>query len=133
MQAMHQNLVPTPVPACARRLRLATLGLAAVFLLGGFDLMETWRASNHRYLPLGAAWRFHLGDAPGAQAPAFNDGAWPSVDVPHDWSIAGPRASWHRPDSKHSRYAASWSKQLARKTAPTSSRRLAFSFIRTPP
>jgi beta-galactosidase len=53
--------------------------------------MDTWRASNHRSVSLSDAWRFHLGDAPGAEAPAFDDAAWPSVDVPHDWSIVGPR------------------------------------------
>src|SRR5881396_2838889 len=34
-------------------------------------------------------WRFHLGDAPGAQDVAFDDAAWRSLDVPHDWSIEG--------------------------------------------
>ena len=35
-------------------------------------------------------WRFIRGDTPGAEAPAFNDAAWTRLDVPHDWSIAGP-------------------------------------------
>jgi beta-galactosidase len=35
-----------------------------------------------------AAWRFHLGDTSGAQATTFDDSAWTSLDVPHDWSIA---------------------------------------------
>ena len=35
-------------------------------------------------------WRFHLGDAPGADAPAFDDGGWRTVALPHDWSIEGP-------------------------------------------
>ena len=34
-------------------------------------------------------WRFHLGDATGAQEVAFNDSAWRALDVPHDWSIEG--------------------------------------------
>src|SRR6266480_3328102 len=34
-------------------------------------------------------WRFHLGDAPGAQDVAFDDAAWRSLDLPHDWSIEG--------------------------------------------
>src|SRR6266496_4237616 len=34
-------------------------------------------------------WRFHLGDAPGAQNIAFDDAAWRSLDLPHDWSIEG--------------------------------------------
>ena len=32
-------------------------------------------------------WKFHLGDAQGAQEPSFNDDDWRSVDLPHDWSI----------------------------------------------
>ena len=35
-------------------------------------------------------WRFSLGDFPTAVMPAFNDSAWHRVNVPHDWSIAGP-------------------------------------------
>ena len=35
-------------------------------------------------------WRFVRGDAPDAQAPGFDDSGWTRVDVPHDWSIAGP-------------------------------------------
>jgi len=39
--------------------------------------------------PFDSDWRFLLGDAPGAQAPDFNDLAWRKLDVPHDWSIEG--------------------------------------------
>jgi len=35
-------------------------------------------------------WRFLKGDAPGAEKPDFDDGAWQKLDVPHDWSIEGP-------------------------------------------
>src|SRR5437762_2901459 len=34
-------------------------------------------------------WRFHLGDVPGAEQPAFADSGWRRLDVPHDWSIEG--------------------------------------------
>jgi beta-galactosidase len=34
-------------------------------------------------------WRFHLGDASGAEQPAFSDSSWRTLDVPHDWSIEG--------------------------------------------
>src|SRR2546422_11262290 len=34
-------------------------------------------------------WRFHLGAVPGAQAPAFGDASWRTLDLPHDWSIEG--------------------------------------------
>jgi beta-galactosidase len=53
--------------------------------------MEVWRVSNHRTVSLRNRWRFLLGDAPGAEAVAFEDADWRRLDVPHDWSIAGPR------------------------------------------
>jgi beta-galactosidase len=35
-------------------------------------------------------WRFHPGDAPGAEQSAFADSTWRPLDLPHDWSIEGP-------------------------------------------
>ena len=35
-------------------------------------------------------WRFHLGDAAGADEPEFDDSEWREVDLPHDWSIELP-------------------------------------------
>lgn len=35
-------------------------------------------------------WRFHLGEAPGAEKAGFEDAAWRPVNLPHDWSIEGP-------------------------------------------
>jgi beta-galactosidase len=35
-------------------------------------------------------WKFYRGDAPGAQLPGYNDEGWQALDLPHDWSIAGP-------------------------------------------
>jgi len=35
-------------------------------------------------------WNFTKGDFPGAQSPNATVGSWTPVDVPHDWSIAGP-------------------------------------------
>jgi beta-galactosidase len=32
-------------------------------------------------------WRFIRADAPGAENPEFDDSAWRTLDVPHDWSI----------------------------------------------
>ena len=37
-----------------------------------------------------AGWRFLKADAVGAEKPEFDDSAWRTVDVPHDWSIEGP-------------------------------------------
>jgi beta-galactosidase len=35
-------------------------------------------------------WRFFKGDAPGAEAPDFQDASWRPVRLPHDWAIEGP-------------------------------------------
>lgn len=35
-------------------------------------------------------WSFHLGDAPGAEAPTFKAAGWRAVTLPHDWSIELP-------------------------------------------
>jgi beta-galactosidase len=40
--------------------------------------------------PFDTAWRFLKADAPGAEAPAFDDASWRSLNLPHDWSIEGP-------------------------------------------
>ena len=40
-----------------------------------------------RMRPFNEDWRFHCGDLPGAEAESFDDSAWRTLDVPHDWSI----------------------------------------------
>ncbi|NIG66797.1 glycoside hydrolase family 2 TIM barrel-domain containing protein [Microbacterium sp. Be9] len=37
-----------------------------------------------------AEWRFRRGDPSGAAMPAFDDGEWRAVTVPHDWSVEAP-------------------------------------------
>ncbi len=37
-----------------------------------------------------AEWRFHLGDVTGAQSSTFDDSAWTSLNVPHDFSVSLP-------------------------------------------
>jgi beta-galactosidase len=37
-----------------------------------------------------ANWQFTRGDFANAEEPAFSDSAWQTLNVPHDWSIAGP-------------------------------------------
>jgi len=41
-------------------------------------------------LPFDASWKFHLGDVSGGESPSFDDSSWQQLDLPHDWSIAGP-------------------------------------------
>ena len=40
-----------------------------------------------RLLAFNDDWRFHRGDATGAEAADFDDTGWRTLDVPHDWSI----------------------------------------------
>ena len=35
-------------------------------------------------------WKFSRNDVPEAVAPGFNDAAWQSVRIPHDWAVYGP-------------------------------------------
>jgi beta-galactosidase len=35
-------------------------------------------------------WKFLKGDAPGAEQPTFDDAAWRTLNLPHDWAIEGP-------------------------------------------
>jgi beta-galactosidase len=44
-------------------------------------------------LSFDSGWRFLKGDAPGAEAVAYDDSKWRRLDVPHDWSIEGPFAA----------------------------------------
>ena len=54
--------------------------LAALALAPGAPAVE---------IPWDNDWRFHPGDSPGAEAPAFPDQDWRRLDLPHDWSIEG--------------------------------------------
>ena len=44
-------------------------------------------SSPRQELAADAGWKFFLGDPSGAEAPAFSDESWRTVDLPHDWSI----------------------------------------------
>jgi beta-galactosidase/beta-glucuronidase len=66
--------------------------LVIVFLSAVFIPMASAERIVHR---LDFGWKFIKGDAAGAQAPAYDDSSWRDVQIPHDWSIAGPYdANW---------------------------------------
>jgi beta-galactosidase len=46
--------------------------------------------SGPRRIDFDADWRFFKGEAPGAEAPAFDDSKWRQLNLPHDWAIEGP-------------------------------------------
>ena len=47
------------------------------------------------YYKLNGKWRFHYGDAPGADYMGYDDRAWPLVSVPHDWAVSFPFSRSH--------------------------------------
>src|SRR5271170_1244688 len=68
----------------ARIVVLATLiGLAPALYAAPADTPRTVQ-------PFTTGWKFLQADAEGAEKSGFDDSAWASVTLPHDWSIAGP-------------------------------------------
>jgi beta-galactosidase len=65
----------------------AKLALAAVLSLVNFGALFAGSAADSRDRSFDTGWRFLRADAPGAEAPSFNDSAWRKLDLPHDWSI----------------------------------------------
>jgi beta-galactosidase len=52
-----------------------------------FGALATAATVANRDRSFDSDWRFVPADAPGAEAPAFDDSKWRVLDVPHDWSI----------------------------------------------
>src|SRR5882724_11032683 len=84
---------------CSPATRLLTL-VAAIFI---FNLHAAGTDSPREHLSLDANWKFHLGDdwpnalrldkagaSGGPASEKFNDNAWRSLDLPHDWAIELP-------------------------------------------
>jgi len=44
---------------------------------------------ERRHLLMDYNWKFIQSDVKGAEAPAYNDAAWRTLNLPHDWSIEG--------------------------------------------
>ena len=70
--------------------RLVLALAAAALLLAACVTTARVAGPARTTLPFDRGWRFFRGDAPGAEAPAAADATWTAVDLPHDWSIAGP-------------------------------------------
>ncbi len=73
-------------------LPLHRLGLLAVLLAlfpAIMPLAARAAASPRTIESLDDNWRFHLGEEPKAIAPDYDDHAWRTVDVPHDYAIEG--------------------------------------------
>ncbi len=59
--------------------------LAALFATVSMNAADT--GSPRQELAADAGWKFFLGDPGGAEATAFVDSSWRTVNLPHDWSI----------------------------------------------
>jgi beta-galactosidase len=66
-------------------LRLAMIVLITLTSALHFDVLAA--STTNRDRSFDSDWRFLRADAPGAESPVFNDSAWRTLDLPHDWSI----------------------------------------------
>lgn len=76
----------TKVERCTGASRMVwgfAAGMMAIFLQSAYAAESTAQG----YQLFDSDWRFLRADAPGAEAPAFDDSSWRVVDIPHDWSI----------------------------------------------
>jgi len=74
--------------------RFGIIFLLSVLALGaspsGNKANSTLSLSGERRLSLNQDWRFHKGEASGAEEARFDDSQWTPVRLPHDWAIEGP-------------------------------------------
>jgi beta-galactosidase len=71
---------------------LSSSSLAIILLLFSTPVLHPHAsASESRRVTqsLDEGWRFHLGEAPDAIEPRYDDGYWRRVDVPHDYVVEG--------------------------------------------
>ncbi|HRH45587.1 MAG TPA: glycoside hydrolase family 2 TIM barrel-domain containing protein, partial [Pyrinomonadaceae bacterium] len=65
--------------------------LLFLLILVNINLFNLYvNAQARKTISFDADWRFLKGNAENAEKLDFNDSAWKTVNVPHDWSIEGP-------------------------------------------
>ncbi len=73
--------------------RLAFIGVIVILLCGISGVKAgpaSITSSGDRRINFDDNWRFHRGDAAGAEESAYDDSSWRLVQLPHDWAIEGP-------------------------------------------
>jgi len=61
------------------------------FLTGlALSVGAAFAGSSRQIIPMDAGWKFSLAAPAGAENAGFDDSAWRTVNLPHDWSIEGP-------------------------------------------
>src|ERR1039458_7183223 len=71
-------------------MKLVAILLLVVIWSLRFDTNLYGGEAPRQRLTMDRGWRFALGDFLGSENADFQDGGWTGVDMPHDWSIAGP-------------------------------------------
>ena len=76
-------------------MRLCTAAIGCLIAVQAFTASAAAPAELKRENNFDREWRFLNADAPGAENADFNDAAWRTLDLPHDWSIedAAPAAT----------------------------------------
>jgi beta-galactosidase len=67
--------------------RLGAIGLVTMAFTMASGLWAQTSATPRQQVPADSDWKFLLGDPAGAEAVAFSDATWRTVNLPHDWSI----------------------------------------------
>ena len=83
--------------AMARKGRMKSkyLRLALLFVIYHLSFIQAIAQSPRQVISMDDGWRFHLGDVQNAERADYNDAAWRTVDLPHDFQIEQP---WVEPD-----------------------------------
>ncbi|HEY5055794.1 MAG TPA: sugar-binding domain-containing protein [Acidobacteriaceae bacterium] len=79
MQGMAGAVMATALPVHSFAMQTSKSGLAL--------WPEAVADAPQRLQPFNDNWRFHRGDAEGAETAGFDHSSWRVLDVPHDWSI----------------------------------------------
>jgi beta-galactosidase len=79
------------------QIHIRVLGLALSVAAGLLAQTAPVNPDFHRRVSFNQGWKFFKGDAPDAEKPGFNDSAWRTVELPHDWAIEGPFALEYGP------------------------------------
>jgi hypothetical protein len=86
--AQRQVVKPGSEPVRATASEQWPLAALAATSSSANALVNNYDGARSTTVSFDQGWKFHLGDVTGAQATTFDDSAWTSLDVPHDWSIS---------------------------------------------
>jgi beta-galactosidase len=106
-------LSDTAFVAAASALGVATPVTAATTPPGKTQSIATRRSNFDQQ------WRFFQGDPPDADKVTFDDAAWRTLDLPHDWSIEGPFDE-HAPAKGNGRLPTHWNRLVSQEFRLTS-------------